>query len=76
MPIYEYICDDCGVKEEFLQKLADAPISVCSKCGSTNFHKCVSAAGFQLKGSGWYQSDFKQTVPSCQSTGTCDGCGS
>lgn len=59
MPIYEYRCADCGAQHEHLQKLSDAPITRCPDCGSTHYAKLVSAAGFQLKGSGWYATDFK-----------------
>lgn len=59
MPIYEYRCADCGHQKEFLQKISDAPIGTCPACGSTSFSKMLTAAGFQLKGSGWYATDFK-----------------
>lgn len=59
MPIYEYQCGSCGSKKEHLQKLSDEPIPVCPECGSNNYTKLISAAGFQLKGSGWYATDFK-----------------
>ena len=59
MPIYEYRCDSCGHQQEFLQKASDAPLSTCTKCGKETFSKLLSAAGFQLKGSGWYATDFK-----------------
>jgi putative FmdB family regulatory protein len=59
MPIYEYRCSACGFEKEYLQKLADAPIVVCESCGQSTMSKLVSAAGFQLKGSGWYVTDFK-----------------
>ena len=59
MPIYEYQCGSCGAKKEHLQKLNDDPIPVCPKCGSNTYTKLISAAGFQLKGSGWYATDFK-----------------
>jgi putative FmdB family regulatory protein len=59
MPIYEYRCTDCGLQREFLQKIADAPIAACPACGSSGFSKMLSAAGFHLKGSGWYATDFK-----------------
>ena len=59
MPIYEYQCGSCGSKKEHLQKLSDAPIPVCPACGSNTYTKLISAAGFQLKGSGWYATDFK-----------------
>ncbi len=59
MPIYEYACPDCGHLGEHMQKLADAPLSVCPSCGKTNYVKKISAAGFALKGSGWYVTDFR-----------------
>lgn len=59
MPIYEYRCTDCGLQKEFLQRIADAPIATCPACGSNSFSKMLSAAGFHLKGSGWYATDFK-----------------
>lgn len=59
MPIYEYRCSSCGHQHEFLQKLSDAPIRRCPQCGQEALEKMVSAAGFQLKGSGWYATDFK-----------------
>jgi len=59
MPIYEYRCRSCGFEKEYLQKLSDAPITDCPQCGKAEMGKLVSAAGFQLKGSGWYVTDFK-----------------
>ena len=59
MPIYEYRCNACGHKEEHLQKVSDAPLSVCPSCGKPQYRKQLSAAGFQLKGTGWYATDFK-----------------
>jgi putative FmdB family regulatory protein len=59
MPIYEYRCSACGHELESLQKLADAPLRTCPQCGKETLTKLMSAAGFQLKGSGWYQTDFK-----------------
>ncbi len=59
MPIYEYRCTDCGFQEEFLQKVSEPPMTVCPSCGAASFRKLLSAAGFQLKGSGWYATDFK-----------------
>jgi putative FmdB family regulatory protein len=61
MPIYEYRCAACGHQQEFLQKVSDAPMSVCPKCGKPALEKMVTAAGFQLKGSGWYATDFKNS---------------
>ena len=62
MPIYEYRCGSCGSENEHLQRLNDAPIAVCPACGSDAYTKLISAAGFQLKGSGWYATDFKNAV--------------
>jgi putative FmdB family regulatory protein len=59
MPIYEYRCGACGFQKEFLQKLSDAPLKDCPECGKAALSKMVTAAGFQLKGSGWYATDFK-----------------
>jgi putative FmdB family regulatory protein len=59
MPIYEYRCGNCGFEKEYLQKLSDRAITDCPTCGKPAMTKLVSAAGFQLKGSGWYVTDFK-----------------
>jgi len=59
MPIYEYVCQGCGHDLEALQKLSDAPLTECPKCGKPELKKMVSAAGFRLKGAGWYETDFK-----------------
>ena len=59
MPIYEYRCSSCGHQQEFLQRLSDATLSVCTACGKPTFSKMLTAAGFQLKGSGWYATDFR-----------------
>ena len=59
MPIYAYRCSSCGHAKDVLQKLSDAPLSNCPACGAETFSKQVTAAGFQLKGSGWYATDFK-----------------
>ena len=59
MPIYEYRCGSCGHQQEFLQKVNDAPLTTCPQCGKPSLSKLLSAAGFQLKGSGWYATDFK-----------------
>jgi len=61
MPIYEYRCSDCGHRLEALQRLADAPLRVCPVCGRESLTKLMSAVGFQLKGSGWYATDFKNS---------------
>ncbi len=59
MPIYAYKCESCGHSMDALQKLSDAPLTVCPACGKQALSKQVTAAGFQLKGSGWYATDFK-----------------
>jgi putative FmdB family regulatory protein len=61
MPIYEYRCGACGHELEALQKLSEAPLTDCPACGKSRLSKLVSAAGFQLKGSGWYATDFKNS---------------
>jgi len=59
MPIYAYKCSTCQHTQDVLQKLSDAPLTVCPECGAATFSKQLTAAGFQLKGSGWYATDFK-----------------
>jgi len=59
MPIYEYRCSVCGHQEEFLQRVSEPPLTECPVCRKPTFTKLLSAAGFQLKGSGWYATDFK-----------------
>lgn len=59
MPIYEYQCEACHHKLEKLQKLSDDPLTICPECHEPRLNKLLSAAGFRLKGSGWYETDFK-----------------
>jgi putative FmdB family regulatory protein len=59
MPIYAYRCADCGHTKDVLQKLSDPALTTCPSCGAQSFSKQVTAAGFQLKGSGWYVTDFR-----------------
>ncbi|MBS0343047.1 MAG: zinc ribbon domain-containing protein [Proteobacteria bacterium] len=59
MPIYAYKCSACGHAKDVLQKMSDAPLTDCPACGAAAFSKQVTAAGFQLKGSGWYVTDFR-----------------
>ncbi len=59
MPIYAYRCEACGFAKDVLQKISDAPLSDCPECGKSSFKKQLTAAGFQLKGSGWYVTDFR-----------------
>lgn len=82
MPIYAYRCNQCGFEKDVLQKMSDAPLTTCPECKTENFSKQLTAAGFQLKGSGWYQTDFKggsapksDNLPPCQGgSGSC-ACG-
>ncbi len=59
MPIYAYKCGSCGHAKDVLQKISDAPLTTCPACGAEAFSKQLTAAGFQLKGSGWYVTDFR-----------------
>ena len=59
MPIYAYKCDACGHAKDVLQKMSDAPLTDCPVCGAPKFNKQLTAPGFQLKGTGWYATDFK-----------------
>ena len=72
MPIYEYRCSSCGFQKEYLRKLSDPALSVCPECGKQTFSKILSAAGFQLKGSGWYETDFRNSgaKPAAKTGGT------
>lgn len=79
MPIYEYRCESCGFQKEHLQKLHDQVLSTCPECGLASYKKLLTAAGFQLKGNGYYATDFKDkptakpdNVPPCQGgTASC-----
>ncbi|WP_127477768.1 FmdB family zinc ribbon protein [Sulfurivermis fontis] len=85
MPIYEYACKSCGHEMEAMQKMSDAPLSDCPACGKPDLEKLISAAGFRLKGGGWYETDFKSgakknvaesssaPAPACGAAGGC-GC--
>ena len=59
MPIYAYKCESCGYAKDILRKMSDEPLTVCPQCGESSFKKQLTAAGFQLKGSGWYVTDFR-----------------
>ncbi|MCX7897189.1 MAG: zinc ribbon domain-containing protein [Rhodocyclaceae bacterium] len=63
MPIYAYRCESCGFTQDVMQKMSDAPLTTCPECKSDTFVKQLTAAGFQLKGTGWYQTDFKNPAP-------------
>ena len=78
MPIYEYKCSSCGHQQEFLQKVSDSPLTKCTACGQESFSKMVTAAGFHLKGSGWYATDFKGKggAPAAKATGATPSSGS
>jgi putative FmdB family regulatory protein len=76
MPIYAYRCDECGFAKDVLQKISDPVLTVCPSCGKSSFKNQVTAAGFQLKGTGWYVTDFRGgsapatgTAPSTSSDG-------
>jgi putative FmdB family regulatory protein len=75
MPIYAYKCASCGHAKDVLQKISDAPLTVCPACGAAAFSKQVTAAGFQLKGSGWYATDFKggSSAPAAAGSKPADG---
>ena len=59
MPIYEYVCQQCGHELDALQKIADAPLTDCEACGKPALKRKISAPSFRLKGQGWYETDFK-----------------
>ncbi len=80
MPIYAYKCADCGFEQDVMQKISDAPLTDCPQCGKASFAKQITAAGFQLKGNGYYATDFKNgskpaeaPSPAC-GTGACPAC--
>lgn len=75
MPIYAYACTDCGLQKEVMQKMSDKPLTTCPECGKERYAKQVTAAGFQLKGNGYYVTDFKNggaTKPACPPSATAD----
>ena len=61
MPVYEYECSSCAHRLEKLQKISDSPLTICPECNKPDLQKLISAAGFRLKGGGWYETDFKTT---------------
>jgi putative FmdB family regulatory protein len=81
MPIYAYGCSSCGVQKDVMQKMNDAPLTICPECGKETMVKQLTAAGFQLKGGGYYATDFKnggqpksEPAPACApcaNAGTC-----
>jgi putative FmdB family regulatory protein len=66
MPIYEYQCGDCGHKLETLQRISDDPLRDCPSCGAGALQKLISRVGFRLKGTGWYETDFKDKPKSAK----------
>ena len=66
MPIYEYRCTSCGFQKEYLKKLSDPVMTVCPECEKRTFSKMITAAGFHLKGSGWYATDFRNPKPAAK----------
>ncbi len=72
MPIYAYKCESCGHAKDVLQKMSDAPLSECPACGAPSFRKQLTAAGFQLKGSGWYVTDFRNGAGAAAAGATAD----
>jgi len=84
MPIYEYACKSCGHQMEAMQKMSDPALTDCPQCGKPELQKLISAAGFRLKGGGWYETDFKSggkknvaesAAPACAAGGGCPGGG-
>ncbi|WMW79997.1 zinc ribbon domain-containing protein [Undibacterium cyanobacteriorum] len=73
MPIYAYRCEACGFAKDVLQKMSDDPLTVCPECQQASFKKQVTAAGFQLKGSGWYVTDFRGGSAGASATGATGG---
>lgn len=73
MPIYAYQCSQCHFRKDVLQKLSDAPLTVCPECGAAAFEKQLSAPSFQLKGTGWYATDFKNSGQAASAAGKTTG---
>ena len=73
MPIYAYKCSACGYAKDVLQKMSDPLLTVCPACGQASFQKQLTAAGFQLKGSGWYVTDFRNGNTGAPATGKGEG---
>lgn len=79
MPIYAYRCNACGYEKDHLQKLSDPVLNICPECNQESYQKQVTAAGFQLKGNGWYATDFKggktsAPPPKSEGASPCQGC--
>jgi putative FmdB family regulatory protein len=75
MPIYAYRCDECGFSKDVLQKISDPVLTDCLSCGKPAFKKQVTAAGFQLKGTGWYVTDFRGGKAPATGTAPANGAG-
>ena len=73
MPIYAYRCDECGFAKDVLQKISDPVLTVCLSCGKPSFKKQLTAAGFQLKGTGWYATDFRGGAAPSTATAPAEG---
>ncbi|TSE25354.1 FmdB family zinc ribbon protein [Tepidimonas aquatica] len=73
MPIYAYKCESCGHARDVLQKVSDAPLTTCPACGAETFRKQLTAAGFQLKGTGWYVTDFRNNGTGAAKAGAAAG---
>lgn len=77
MPIYAYACSSCGLQQDVMQKMSDEPLNTCPECNTPTFAKQLTAAGFQLKGDGYYVTDFKNgssskaACPPCATSGSC-----
>lgn len=77
MPIYAYACNDCGLQKDVMQKMSDAPLTTCPECGMESFTKQLTAVGFQLKGNGYYATDFKngsKAKPECAPCAIAGSC--
>ena len=70
MPIYAYKCESCGFAKDVLQRMSDALLTDCPSCGAPDFKKQLTAAGFQLKGTGWYATDFKGAAATAPASGS------
>lgn len=73
MPIYGYSCSSCGAQKDVMQKISDAPLTTCPECGKATITKQITAAGIQLKGSGYYATDFKNKPAQCEPS-ACANC--
>lgn len=73
VPIYVYRCESCGLEKELLQKMSDAPLTHCDSCDQDTMVKQVTAAGFDLKGTGWYVTDFRGGGKSSSESGSAEG---